>query len=355
MKQGFKWMLDPESPFYVRPRPSPALLSWVYQFRRAATHERVHRSMPVLLDLLNRSRALFDEFAAIPGFSFDFQARGLLNLFRTTVGERTQKHEADLASRMGVEARLMDRRGLEALQPGVPFVAPGGVYYPGDAHLDPARFVAGLRALLEQQGVRLLTSHPVLGLNHDGRKVTGVRCAGETVCAADFVLAAGSWSPRLAATAGIRLPLQPGKGYSVTLPAPRINLTVPLILTESRVAVTPLGDRIRYAGTMELAGLDLSINLRRVNAIKKAVPLYLEGVDPRARRGPEPWAGLRPCSPDGMPYIGRFRRYPNLIAATGHAMLGISLAPVTGRLVAELVAGKPPSVDLTLLAPDRFG
>jgi D-amino-acid dehydrogenase len=354
LKQGLKWMLDPDSPFYVQPRLDPGLLSWVWHFRRAATPARMYRSIPVLRDLLRAARALFDDYAALPGFNINLTPNGLVMLFRTGRGERALVEEADLAHRMGVEARVLDSTGLEALHAGVPFLASGGVYFPHDAHLDPGRFVVELRSLLEREGVRILASRTITGAIHNGRAVTGVRCDGETLQADAYVVAGGAWSPQIVSSLGLRLPMQPGKGYSVTVPDQGLRLSIPLILSEARVAVTPLNGAARYAGTMELAGFDLSMNRRRIHAMLMAVPLYLDTTPPHPGPPAELWAGLRPCSPDGLPYIGRFRRFPNLVAATGHAMLGITLAPVTGRVVAELLSDRQVSVDITMLAPDRF-
>ena len=170
-----------------------------------------------------------------------------------------------------------------------------------------------------------------------------------------LVLAAGSWSPRLAADLGIDLPIQPAKGYSVEIEAPADTPDVPFMLTEAKVGVTPLGrGRLRFAGTLELAGLDLSVNRRRVDAIVNAVPRYLPDWDPADFRVREVWRGLRPCTPDGLAVIGRPRAWDNVVLATGHAMIGMSLGPVTGRLVSQIVGGSTPDFDLELLDPDRF-
>jgi D-amino-acid dehydrogenase len=172
----------------------------------------------------------------------------------------------------------------------------------------------------------------------------------------EIVLAGGSWSPEMVRDLGLRLPIQAAKGYSFMAPHLVGKLTVPLLLADARVAVTPLAEGIRFAGTLEMTGLDLSVNQRRVAAIRHAVPDYLPEFDltekPISQTGI--WAGLRPCSPDGLPIIGRDARVGNLILATGHAMMGISLAPLTGQLVAEIVTGAPRSIALPLLSPTRF-
>jgi D-amino-acid dehydrogenase len=167
-------------------------------------------------------------------------------------------------------------------------------------------------------------------------------------------LAGGSWSPQLLRGLGVRLPLQAGKGHSLLLPAPRQLPAIASVLTEARVAVTPMGGGLRFSGTMEITGLDRSINRARVNGIIKSIPTYLPAFCPEDFRDVPVWAGLRPCSPDGLPYIGRLTRYRNLSVATGHAMMGLSLGPITGKLIAALVSDKPPELDISLLRPERY-
>ena len=183
--------------------------------------------------------------------------------------------------------------------------------------------------------------------------VTAKTAAGE-VEADEFVLAGGSWSPAMLSSLRIRLPMQAGKGYSVTLENPRCRPRVPAIFTEARIAATPMGRTLRFGGTMELSGINDVVREERVRQITESVPKYYPDFRPEDFAGIAPWHGLRPVSPDGMPYIGRFGRHPNLVAACGHAMLGVTLAPITGRLVAETIGGRASSVSLAALDPDRF-
>jgi D-amino-acid dehydrogenase len=168
------------------------------------------------------------------------------------------------------------------------------------------------------------------------------------------VLSAGSWSPQLARALGIKLPMQAGKGYSLTLPRPRQSPQFCAILTEARVAVTPMDGALRFAGTMEIAGLNEDITPARVRGIIDAVPRYYPDLERADFEGIQPWRGLRPCSPDGLPYLGRTARYSNLVVATGHAMMGITLGPITGSLAADILSGEKPGLDLALLSPDRY-
>jgi len=354
LAKGLRWMLKPESPFYIKPRFDPDLFSWLLKFRTSCSPAIADRAKPCLRDLNVQSVRLFRGLAEMEGLEFGFRTHGIFMLYITAKGENEEMELAEQAKKLGIEAQVMDAAQINQLDPAIHTVARGGVYYPGDCHMDPARFVHGLLRYLKGHGVQCSPSTAVLGFESSNGRITGVRTSQGTLRADEFVLAGGSWSPALVRPLGIRLPVQPAKGYSVTLEDPPRKMSIPSILVEAKVAVTPLGNRLRFAGTLELAGLDLSINRRRVNAILNAVPLYLADINPEQYSTIEPWAGLRPCSPDGLPFVGRFKAYQNLIAATGHAMLGLSLAPVTGRLVAELVVDGATSVDISLLNPERF-
>lgn len=324
--QGVKWMFNPESPFYIKPRLSFSLLRWLWRFGLACSEKRVKAAIPLLRDLHRASAKLFD--AA--------ERRGLLLLFRSPKGFEGGVHEAQVLSDAGLETNVLDAPAVRALLPGLKTDVVGGVHCLEDAHLDPLRFVQGWAKDVD---VRIAD----VALEVDGRRV---RIRG--VEAKEVVLAAGSWAPELGRGLGMSIPIQPGKGYSLTFQGSAPPL--PFILSEERVAVTPMGGRVRLAGTMELAGMDLSINERRVGAIRRAGEAALGPLGEPL----ETWAGLRPLTPDTLPILGRPARFDNLVVAGGHAMIGLSLGPITGRIVADLVAGRDPGFDLSLLSPDRF-
>lgn len=352
LAKGMKWMFDPESPFYIRPRFSPALFSWLWRFRGACTEERARRSTGVLRDLHQASLALYDELAKLDGLSFGYAREGLLLLYRSDHGFREGVEEARHLERVGIAATPLSPGEIAARVPRAKPGLAGAVLYPGDAHLDPLAFVRGLAKRAEAAGVRFSPGTEVLGFEISGRRIASVRTSTGSLTADQVVLATGSWSPTVARTLGLRIPIQPAKGYSVTVARPGSCPSIPLLLMEAKVAVTPLGDRMRLAGTLELAGLDLSINERRVEAIRRGAREYLEGLD---GIGPgDVWRGLRPCTPDGLPILGRPRGLENLILATGHAMIGVSLGPITGEIVARVACGEPPGHDLAPLSPDRF-
>jgi D-amino-acid dehydrogenase len=352
--QGLKWMLKSESPFYIRPRPDPALLAWLWRFARAGTHRHVSRAAPLLRDLSLESEHLYRLLSEEPGLDFGYQRRGLLMLYQTEHARHSAVAAAGAAVKLGISARVLSSDDLRALEPGVEYSVSGGVYYPGDGHLVPERLISSLRAHLEAQGVSIQTSAAVVEFDRRSSGIAGIRTADGEIRGDEFVLAAGAWSSALARSIGLHIPMQPGRGYSITMTQPLQRMTIPAILEEARVAVTPFARTIRFAGTMELSGFSTPPSQKRIDAILRAVPKYLRNVMPVERKETLLWHGYRPCSPDGLPYIGRFRSVGNLIAATGHAMLGTSLGPVTGKLVADLVDGTPPPIDLTLTHPERF-
>jgi D-amino-acid dehydrogenase len=350
--RGLRWMLNPSSPFYIKPRIDPDLIRWGLLFWRSATRSHVQNSMRLLFDLCIRSLRLYEQMAERDGLQFDLERKGIVNLFRSDRGKTAAAEEAELSSHVGFPATLLDRDGLQRLQPGIDFRATGGLYFPEDSHIDPEKFLAAITERLLGEGVRILTDEEVTGISTGSPARVTTR--QKEIQADTVVIAGGAWSAGLARMLGMRLLVQAGKGYSLTIPRPPHCPTIPMILTESRVALTPFADTFRLGGTMELAGLDLSVTPRRVRAIIDSIPLYLANVDVNAARHEQPWAGLRPVSPDGLPYLGRLKRHPNVIAATGHAMIGVTLAPVTGHLVTELVTAASTSLPIGALDPDRF-
>ena len=349
---GLKWMANPESPFFIKPRFDAGLVDWLWKFMRAANNGHVSRCAPVLRDLNLASRALYADWSRSFGNPFGLEEKGLLMLCKTT---HTLEEEAAVAARareLGIPADVLDARQLAKLEPDVRLDVEGAVHYPMDCHLDPGRLVTWLRDDFEQAGGILHTDTSVEAWTTRNGTVESVTAGGRKFSADAFVLAAGSWSPECARDLGLRLPMQAGKGYSFMVDSPRECPARCAILTEARVAVTPLGGALRFGGTMEIAGMDESINQRRVKGIARSVPAYFPAFSAEDLNGREAWGGLRPCAPDGMPYLGK--AMSNLVVATGHAMMGLSLGPVTGRIVGSLLDGEDPGFDLAPLAVDRF-
>ena len=351
---GLKWMLNPRSPFYIKPRLDLDLARWGWLFMRSCSRQNVERAAPILRDLCLASRTLFEEFADLTKNNFMLEKQGLLMLCKS---EETIEHEQVMVQRaneLGIEATLLDAAGTAAFDGGVRMDIVGSVFFPIDCHLSPRRFMGALTQLLSVAGVEFRWNTSVTGWRKESNRLAAVRTNAGEIEADEFVLAGGSWSPSMLSDLKLSLPMQAGKGYSVTLEKPRFQPRVPAIFTEARIAVTPIGNALRFGGTMELSGINDVVRPERVRQITESVPNYYPDFGPNDFAGIKPWFGLRPVSPDGMPYIGRFGRFGNLVAACGHAMLGVTLAPITGRLVAEVIGARPPSVTLEVLNPDRF-
>jgi D-amino-acid dehydrogenase len=354
VRLGLKWMWNPASPFYIKPRLSGDLLSWGWKFYRACTPTHVARAAPVLRDLSLASRACFEELADLTGNDFGLVKNGLLMLCRTEAAFEHEAKGSEAARSLGIPAQVLSPKETAALDPNVRIDIVGSVYFPKDCHLSPTQFLASLRKLLAKAGVSVCYSTKVADWCIHGSRVEAVSTHRGRLGADEFVLCGGSWSPSLARSLGLKLPMQAGKGYSVTLPKPRRLPNICSILTEARVAVTPMGPSLRVGGTLELAGLNQEINPVRVRGIIEAVPRYFPDFRAEDFEDLPVWRGLRPCSPDGLPYLGKTARYSNLCIATGHAMMGLSLGPITGKVVAEIITGERPTLGLDLLSPDRY-
>ncbi len=348
---GLRMMWNPESPFYIKPRLDATLMQWGWQFFRAASQQRADAASVLLRDFGLLSRQCFERMA----LDFGLERRGLLMLCKTPHALHEEARMAGRAHELGIPAEVLDARGTAALDPGVTMDVCGSVYYPLDCHLSPARFMAALEDELIRCGVKFLWETEVTGFDCDGKKLRAIHTACGPLEADEVLLCGGVWSSEIVTSLGLNLPMQAGKGYSLTLENPRELPSLCSICTEARLAVTPMGGALRVGGTMELAGIDTSINQRRVRGIVKSFPHYFPTFKPQDFNEVKPWSGLRPVSPDGLPYVGRTSRWENLTIATGHAMMGLSLAPATGEIVANILTGQQPNIALDLLSPDRFG
>ncbi len=339
ISQGIRWLLDPESPLYIKPRLNIDLIRWLWQFLKSSNRASFLRSIPILRDLSRESLRLYQKWMEEEGINVPFAQAGLLLVYRTSAGFQDGQALAETLNRFDLRSQVLSKQDVRER---IPLLRPeivGGVYYLEDAHFDPAAFMRAFAPKVEARGVHMLTHTEVLNFRVEAGKVTHVLTTRGDFSAQHVVLAAGAWTPRLTRRLGYRLPVEAAKGYSITIRRPPTFPEVPVILDEAKVAVTPMGDTLRFAGTLELAGLNMSINMRRVNAIKRGVSEYLT-IRPDEEPLVELWRGLRPCSPTGLPYIEPLPHVPNVIVATGHCMLGISQGPATGCRVAQMITGE---------------
>jgi D-amino-acid dehydrogenase len=350
--QGLKWMLDASSPFYIAPRPSPALARWLWLFRAACSEERARAAAPTLRALHTASARLHDQLAAGgAGERWHFHHGGELQVYETAAGLAAADEEAAQARAMGALVEEVSPDEARRMFPGLRCELAGAHYFPEDGHLDPRLFTRAAAAMAEEAGAQVVTGAEALSLEPAPEGVRVLTTRG-WFAAGQVVLAAGAWTPFLTRGLGLRLPIEPAKGYSVDVDRPADFPEMPLYLGDAHVVLTPLGDALRLGSTLELSGWDMRVRPRRV--------AYLRAGGERAIGVPSDgpvrqlWRGPRPVTPDGLPAIGRVRGRERVILATGHCMLGLSLGPVTGRLVAELAGGSAPSIDLTPLSPHRW-
>jgi D-amino-acid dehydrogenase len=350
--KGLRWLLDRESPFYIKPRPDLDLLFWLLRFASSCKWEKVRRAIPIIHGLHLASMALYEELVSVEGLRFGFKKDGMLMLFRTEDGYEEGIREARLLEEYGIRSRVLDSGEVREMEPSIlPSVA-GGVFYPDDACLNPADFVMELAGRARDLGARIVPDLKILGFYGSMGRISRVKTSRGDLDVDYVVLAAGAWSGVIGKRLSLKLPIQPAKGYSITGVCEGFRPNIPMLLKEDRVAVTPLGERVRFSGTLELCGFDLSIDRIRLNAVLKSARRYiggLGGVDTA-----ELWAGLRPCTPDGLPIIGRASKWENLVIATGHSTIGQALGPITGKLISQILGGEKPELDISPFSPERF-
>lgn len=360
LREASEWLLDPDSPLYIRPRPSPRLAAWLLRFAAATRRPVFERGVAALVPFTRFGVDAFRELALETGHDIGFAQRGLLAVAESAPGLEGLAGTMRLVAGHGVEGRELGPGEVARFEPALRGAIRGAVYFPGDAHVEPLEAVRAYEIAARRLGVTVLAGCEATGFRTaraggagaSGPRIDRVITSRGEFTASEIILAAGSWSAPLARRLGLEIPVLGGKGYAVILPAPHPDLVHPVLLAERKIAVTPRAGSLRAAGTLELVDGDESITARRVNAIVRGTRDHLrfEG-EPVVR---ETWAGLRPCTPDGLPLIGRSTRWPNLVYATGHQMMGLKAAPATGRLVAELVSGEPPSFDPHPFRAGRF-
>jgi D-amino-acid dehydrogenase len=350
--QGLRWLLDSSSPFYIAPRPSPALARWLWLFRAACSEQRAQAAAPVLRALHALSARLHDELAgAGEGERWSFHHDGELQAFETQVGLTAASHDVETARAMGVRVDDVSADEARRMFPALRCDLAGAYFFPEDGHLDPLRFTRAVAAMAADAGAHVIVGAEALSLEPAPEGVRVVSTRGR-FAASQVVLAAGAWTPLLTSGLGLRLPVEPAKGYSVDVDRPPDFPDIPLYMGDAHVVLTPLGDALRLGSTLELSGWDMRVRPKRVAHLRaggeRAIGLAADGPLRQLWRGP------RPVTPDGLPVIGRVPGRERVILATGHCMLGLTLGPGTGRLVAQVASGATPDVDLAPLAVQRF-
>lgn len=355
ISKGLRWMLDAESPFYIRPRMSLELLQWLWKFKQASTSRHVQESGPVLRDLLMASRELLIQMELDEEIEFSFEKKGLFMFCNTDYGLSKEIEIAKKAKNLGIPAEVLSPDEVKKMEPGLDIKIIGATYYPKDAHLHPGSLMDKLKSAIETRGVRFSYDTSVTDIKTDGEKVEAVTTDnGQTFTGGTFINCAGAWSSSLMNMINKKLLLQAGKGYSITLEHPAVRPEYCGILSEKKVTLTPMYNSLRFAGTMEIVGTDKSINQKKISGLKNSVLEYLPQFEAKDLEGHDVWTGLRPCSPDGLPYVGQVDGFSNFYASTGHAMMGMSLAPSSGKLLADLITYGESDLYSEMISPNRF-
>jgi len=356
VKQGFRWMLNNQSPFYIQPRLDWELMKWGWHFIRSANRQHVEKSAIPLRDIALFSQHLYEEWSKFPGFQFSYEQKGLLEIFQTSGALHHAEQTCSAAQSIGLQGtRILSKEELQLMEPDVAIEALGALYFPGDAHLYPAQLIQNLKENLVASKVQLLQSVQVRGFECNDHTIQAIHTNRGIYSADAVVLAAGSWSPELTKQLRLNMPLVPGRGYSISLDPSPYHFQRPIVLVEGRVALTPMAGKIlRIGGTMEITSTHTPPNFKRVRGILQSVHQFFPDIQIPFPSEKDIWFGYRPCSADGLPYIGKTGKWKNLVIATGHAMIGLSLGAGTGKLVSELVNEEQTSVNLTAFSPDRF-
>ncbi|MGA9271467.1 MAG: FAD-dependent oxidoreductase [Lutimonas sp.] len=352
VKKGLQWMFDPSSPFYVKPRMDLDFLKWAWAFNKSCTEKHVQKSVRVIRDISLLSEDLYKDISKDPRFDFHYEKKGILMICQTEKMLEEEIRVAKMAHDIGLEVKELNEKELKALENKTSLNAIGATHYLCDSHTTPHEFMKNMKNCLEEEGVEILKNEKIEDFKMEGRKISKLVASDNEYKADQYVLAAGSWTPLVCKKIGINMLLQAGKGYRINCFQPT-GIQYPAILTEAKAAVTPMNGFTRFAGTMEIAGISKNVNPVRVNAIAAAAKRYYPEVQLTEEEKRDASSGLRPVTPDGLPYIGRSSKCDNLTLATGHAMMGWSMATGTGKLVSELISGKSLSMDVEPFQVDR--
>ena len=352
LKNGLKWMFDSKSPLYIKPRFSLSLLNWMYAFAKSSSNYHVNKSIPLIKDITLLSQQLYDEIKQKSYFNFHYEKKGLLMLCKSQKYLDSESKLVDTAVSHGLNAKMVTKSDLKKIEPNIEIDAIGGSYFNCDFHTTPNEFMSEMKKYLKISGVKIIKNTKITDINIKNGIIKNINSFENKIYADEFVLCAGSWSNLLAKKLNLKLLLQAGKGYSINI-LDKTKITIPAILSEAKVAVTPMNGFTRIAGTMEIAGINKNISKARVDTIVKLSKNYYPDLKIKSTDINNASSGLRPVSPDGLPYIGRSSKCDNLIIATGHAMMGWSMATATGLIVSEILEKKKLSLNIESYSPDR--
>ena len=354
ISEGLKYMLSSSSPFYVKPRMNIDFMKWGYHFYRNSNALTAKNNALPLHGILKLSRSLINDLSAELGDTFSLEEKGCLMMCKES---KTLAHEFELAEageKLGLRVERLDASQVQQLEPNVEVAVSGAVLFKDDCHVDPGKLMVKLYRYLCEKGVSFHLGATVSGFEKNADAVTAVITDKGRHACKNVVVATGSWLPVIGKMLGVNLLLQPGKGYSYTYDAVPENITYPAILVDGRCAISPWKNKLRIGGTMELSGINSNVLMKRMHGIYNSVKRFYPGLRIEEPLPEKVWHGLRPVTPDGLPYIGKTSRFTNVVFAGGHAMLGLSQGTGTGKLVTEIIHGKKTSIDISAFNPNRY-
>jgi D-amino-acid dehydrogenase len=352
--EGIKHMFKSSSPFYIKPRLDMDLIKWGYRFLKSSNVKTVEKNSPHLNNILRLSRHLMNDMRNEIGDEFDMEEIGCMMMCKA---QSTLEHEfqlANVAEKFGLKVKRLNAQQVQQLEPDVELNVAGAVLFKDDCHFHPGKLMLRLKDYLLKKGVQFQLNTTVTNFEKSGARISAVITDKGKFEADEIVVAAGSWLPVVSKMMGIKLLLQAGKGYSYTYPFVEKNIKYPAILVDGRCAITPWGNQLRIGGTMEISGINNNVLVNRMKGIYDSAKEFYPGLKIGFPPAEKIWHGLRPVTPDGLPYIGKVRQYDNVIFAGGHAMLGISQGTGTGKLVSEIIEKKITSIDIHAFDPARF-
>ncbi|MBK8944658.1 MAG: FAD-dependent oxidoreductase [Ignavibacteriae bacterium] len=352
--KAIKWMFNSKSPLSFYPRLNKDFISWCFKFLKHANNKHVNDSIIPLRDISFLSSCLYKEVAEELGNSFGLTDKGLLMLYKN---EKTAKEEIELAklsNKFEIETKILSKSEIQNLDPNCKYDVIGGVLYLSDSHFTPNNLISSLVENLKSKNVNLVPNEVIRKIKFSSKHIRSVSSSKNTYEADLFLFSSGVWTSELLKKMKINMPLMPGKGYSFNIDQKNNFPTYPSILVDERVAVTPMNGFLRIGGNMEIDTINHKVRTSRVESMIESFKKYYPELNIETPIEENIWHGLRPCSPDGLPYIGNSNKYSNLFIATGHAMLGMSLGPATGKLISEIISDQKTSVNVEAYNPERY-
>jgi D-amino-acid dehydrogenase len=350
---ALKWMFKPDAPLRIKPRIDPQLFRWLLGFAGRCNWRDFMRVTEIKAPFLTRSRELIADLVARENLQCEYQHLGHLYAYLDERAFEASRVMPETLRKIGMPVEILDGKQLIAMEPALRAGMVGGYFNPGDAQLRPDRYVAELARIVRERGGRIEEDTRVEGFSREAGRIDRVQTTRGEFTGREIIFALGAWTPAIARQLDLRVPIQPGKGYSITFTRPSICPRIPLVLRERAVCVTAWDSGYRLGSTMEFAGYDNSLNRTRLDALRIGAALYLR--EPEGPQVLEEWYGWRPMTPDDLPILGRVPGIDNLCMATGHGMLGVSMSAMTGVLISEYLTGREPSMDLAPFSISRFG